>query len=81
MVRESYYPGWKAFLNNKEIKIFRANGLFIGLEVPGGEQLLHLKFDPGIQKIGNLISALTFLFLLFYLFFRLVNRRKSLLKL
>lgn len=41
---DSFYEGWRAFINGKEAKLYRANYAFKGLWVPAGESIIVLRF-------------------------------------
>jgi len=54
---EAYYPvGWKAFLDGKEIPIYRANYLFRAVVVPAGQHKLEMKFQPKGFYLGKNLS-------------------------
>ena len=54
---ETYYPvGWKAFLDGKEIPIYRSNYLFRAVVVPAGTHKLEMKFEPRGFAIGKNVS-------------------------
>jgi hypothetical protein len=54
---ETYYPnGWKAFLDGKEIPIYRLDYLFRGVAVPAGTHTLEMKFEPRGFAIGKNLS-------------------------
>jgi hypothetical protein len=54
---ETYYPvGWKAFLDGKEIPIYRANYLFRAVAIPAGVHKLEMKFEPKGFAIGKNVS-------------------------
>lgn len=40
----SYLPGWKAFIDNKETKIYHANYLFQAIRVPSGAHKILFKY-------------------------------------
>ncbi len=61
---DSFYPGWRAYLNNKEIKIYRANGVFKGVFIPQGKHTLKFVFFPRSFWIGLIISSVTLLALI-----------------
>jgi hypothetical protein len=44
LINESFHPGWTALLNGKEVKILRANSVFMGVKLPAGENQLELNF-------------------------------------
>lgn len=43
VLTDSYYPTWKAYIDNKETKIFRTNFNFRGIIVPPGKHNLEFK--------------------------------------
>jgi hypothetical protein len=54
---ETYYPvGWKAFIDGKEIPIYRANYLFRAVVVPPGVHKLEMKFEPKGFYFGKNLS-------------------------
>lgn len=67
------FPGWKAFLNNKEVKINDSNDFkLITVYVPKGVNNLKFAFkDTIVRKIGNYLSLTSagFIFL-FFLFLK-----------
>lgn len=52
VLSETSYPGWTA----GELVVERANGHFLGLEVPAGHRDIRLVFDPPLQRTANRIS-------------------------
>ena len=58
---DAYYPGWKAFVDGKEVRIERAKDLFRSVKVPAGEHKVKFVYDPWTFKIGAGISLLTVL--------------------
>ncbi len=56
-VSETYYPvGWKAYLDGKEIPIYRANYLFRAVVVPAGIHKLEMNFEPKGFYFGKNLS-------------------------
>jgi len=56
---DSYYPGWKVFVNGQEKKVLRVNELFRGVKLAPGKQRVRFVYDPLSFKLGGLISLLT----------------------
>lgn len=65
---ESYYPGWKALVDGKEVKISRAKEIFEAVNVPAGEHKVIFVYDPWTFKLGAAISIVCFLSLGFWVF-------------
>jgi hypothetical protein len=55
-VSDSYYPGWKAYLDGKETKIYRANYTFRAVFVPKGKHTVDFIYKPKSFRIGMVIS-------------------------
>ena len=72
-----YTKGWKAYVDGKEVKIYKANGFFSGILLSPGEHNIELKyFTPGL-KIGVLISLIACVSLVVYsIVIKIVNKRK-----
>lgn len=62
-ISDNYYPGWKAYVDDKEVKIYRANYTFRAVEVPKGSHLVKFSYEPKSLKIGIIISLLSLLIL------------------
>lgn len=62
VLTDNYYPGWKAFIDNKQVPIYRTNYTFRGMVVPSGNHLVKFSNEPFSLKLGVIISSL-FLFL------------------
>jgi len=58
-VSETYYPGWRATLDGREVKIEPSHQIFRAIKVPAGEHKVKFVYDPLSFKIGSLISLLT----------------------
>ena len=61
VVSQTYYPGWKAFIDGKEVKVLRANLTLTGIPVPAGLHKVQLVFQPMSFRIGlglTMLSAL-----------------------
>jgi hypothetical protein len=56
-VLETHYPGWRAEVDGAPVRLYRANGTFMGLAIPQGEHAVTLTFDPPRQRFANGVSA------------------------
>jgi len=54
---ETYYPGWRAFVDSQERPITLTNGAFRGLSVPSGHHRITMRFQPVIFWYGVAIGA------------------------
>ena len=69
-----WYPGWKAKVNGKESKIYRADYTFRAVVVPAGEHKVEFIYSPNSFKYGIILAGFGFIGLLSMLYFgRLKN--------
>ena len=65
LLGDVYYPGWKAYLNGREIPVLRANYLFRAVAVPGGgDYSLVFRFEPDIFRKSAAVSIACWIFCL-----------------
>lgn len=71
VLADSYFPGWKAFVQGgegteREVEIYRVNGNFRGVLLEPGVWQVRFKYSPDSVKIGafvTFIAGMTILFL------------------
>jgi len=68
LLTDSYYPGWKAYIDGKLTKILRANFTFRAIPVPAGNHTIIFSYRPDSFKYGLIISTITLSGILFYFF-------------
>ncbi|OGX55481.1 MAG: hypothetical protein A2447_03265 [Omnitrophica WOR_2 bacterium RIFOXYC2_FULL_38_12] len=68
VLTDVWYPGWKAYINGKETKIFRVNYCQRGVWLEKGEHHITFKFKPKAWAFGAAVSICTLIFL-FVLYF------------
>jgi uncharacterized membrane protein YfhO len=56
VLADTWYPGWKAIVDNKPTKIYRANYIFRAIALPKGEHEVVFYYAPLSFKIGSWIS-------------------------
>jgi hypothetical protein len=61
VLSEPYFPGWSAFVDNVETRIFRANYLFRAIHLRSGTHLVRFAYRPLSFRIGAILSASTLL--------------------
>lgn len=59
---DTYYPGWKAYIDGKKTKIHRANLTFRAVEVPEGAHELVFRYTP-VSFYGGLVITILGIFL------------------
>jgi hypothetical protein len=66
VINTFWFPGWKAYVDEKEIVIESRNEIgVIGLKVPRGKHEVVVRFESTpIRRLASLISALSFILLL-----------------
>ena len=47
---ERWAPGWKAYLDGKEVPIYKANFAFRAVPIPAGKHSLRMRYEPWIYK-------------------------------
>jgi len=74
VLTDTYYPGWKAFVNGRETKIYRADYNFRAIPLITGTYQVEFVYDPFSFKLGALF---TFLGVISCVVIALVIRRKK----
>lgn len=67
VLSDNYYPGWKAYTDGKETKIYRANYTFRAIDLPKGKHIIKFNYEPKSFQAGVSLSILSavIMFLLF----------------
>ena len=65
---DTYYPGWKAYLDGREVKIYRADGFFRAVEVPEGEHIIEFVYFPKSFVYGAWVSGISWVLWLMGMF-------------
>jgi uncharacterized membrane protein YfhO len=55
VVTDTFYPGWKAFIDGQPAPIIRANYMFRGVVVPAGTHSLTMRYSPETFTVGVLL--------------------------
>jgi hypothetical protein len=61
LLTDTYYPGWRAFVDGNEARVLRANHCFRAILLPAGAKNVTFKYYPQLFNIGLLLSGLTLL--------------------
>lgn len=80
VLTDTFFPGWKALLDGREVPIYRTNYLFRGVIIPEGKHTVEFKYFPDSFVVGlimNLTAIATAIAILGYGFVRVfINSRK-----
>ena len=77
VLSDTYYPGWKAFIDGKETKIYATNGVVRGVFISPGNHEVIFEYSPGSFKAGALISFTTFVLVVIASIISLTARRNK----
>jgi hypothetical protein len=58
VLTDTFYPGWKAYVDGQETKIYRTNFAFRGVVLTKGEHEIVFKYSPFSFKMGVMIAAI-----------------------
>ena len=59
ILSDTYYPGWRVWVDGNEEEIHRADYLFRAVYLSKGKHLIEFVYDPASLKIGAAISLVT----------------------
>jgi Bacterial membrane protein YfhO len=52
VLTDTFYPGWKAFIDGHPVPVFRANYLFRAIQAPSGKHMVTYRYQPILFYIG-----------------------------
>jgi hypothetical protein len=55
---DSYYPGWRAYLDGRPTALHRANLAFRAVPVPPGRHVVEFRYEPWSVRLGIAVSLL-----------------------
>ena len=73
---DSYYPGWKAYVDKKETKIYRADYAFRAVGIPAGNHTVEFRYEPESWKWGLLLSGVGLMTLGFFWIYSRTSSKK-----
>ncbi len=77
VLTDNYYPGWKAYVDGRETKVFRANYTFRAIVIPSGSHLVEFKYEPKSLMIGFIFSITAICSYLAWLFWPKISSKKN----
>ena len=64
LLTDVFYPGWKATVDGKEVKIYRSDYTFRSVVVPGGQHEVKFLYKPLSFEIGKYLALISFILLI-----------------
>lgn len=64
VLSDLWYPGWRAFVDDRPADMLRADDLFRAVDIPKGEHIVRFEYSPTSFWIGLGLSAAAWLILL-----------------
>lgn len=77
ILTDNFYPGWKAFVDNVEVKIYRTNYTLRGIVVPAGSHTIRFSYEPLSFKLGVHVSGVFLLIYFLLLFWPKIRGQKN----
>ncbi|MCY3831979.1 MAG: YfhO family protein [Chloroflexi bacterium] len=68
VLKDAYYPGWEARVNDAPTPVHRANLLFRAVAVPAGESAVVFRFEPTLWRAALYIGGALWIIALIILF-------------
>ncbi len=75
---DTYYPGWRAYIDNIETKVYRTNGIVKGIYVPEGKHTILFKYVPSHFWVVFVVSLSSFIFIIAGMVVLVIKRKRSL---
>jgi len=76
VISEIWHPGWKAYLDGKEVPIYRTDLTLMGILVPPGTHSLMMEFMPPNFYLGLYISIISGAILIICVLIYIIRSRK-----
>ena len=71
---DNFYPGWKAYVDERETKIYRAGYAFRAIFVPSGKHTIMFSYNPKSFYIGTSVTLATIMAIMVYI---AINRMRG----
>ncbi|TMB05074.1 MAG: YfhO family protein [Deltaproteobacteria bacterium] len=55
---DAYYPGWRAYVDDRPAALYRANVAFRAVLVPAGRHTVTFRYEPRSMRMGVAVSVL-----------------------
>lgn len=77
VLSDTYYPGWKVYVDGREDKIYRANYILRAVCLNEGAHIVKFIYHPLSFKVGAVITLLTIIFLTMTITFLKFRERRN----
>jgi uncharacterized membrane protein YfhO len=77
VLSDTFYPGWRATIDGRPTRIYRANSLVRAVAVDAGDNQVEFVYDPATPKVGAALSVVTLAGLALYLSRQWRSRRAT----
>lgn len=74
VLTDTFYPGWRVFIDGKESKIYRADYIFRTVEIPKGNFIVRFEYKPFFYAVGKIVSIFSIFCLIFYFIFGKIKK-------
>jgi len=74
ILRDTWYPGWKAFINKKEVRIDKYLNIYRQIDISKGKSLIEFVFQPKSFYYGLYVSG--FAFTIWIVFILIIRNKK-----
>ncbi len=64
VLTDTYYPGWKAYVDGEEVEIYKGYSFLRAVFLKKGLHEVLFVFSPSLYKIGKIITFISFLLLI-----------------
>ena len=71
---DTFYLGWKAYVDERETKIYRADYVFRAIPVPKGKHTVMFSYNPKSFYIGTSVTLVTIMVIMLYI---AINRMRG----
>jgi hypothetical protein len=77
VVSNTWYPGWRASVDGREVPLLRADASVMAIPVPDGRHAVTLRYRPASFARGMLLTLLGLLFSIVGMIYVLVRERRG----
>jgi len=53
---DTYFPGWRAWVDDDEVEVYRTDAIIKGIIVPEGEHTVRFLYDPPLYRLGWILT-------------------------